>query len=108
MRSTKFFDGLCDPASVTNSQLYATMRSNYTDSNGVVSARPHVINCSWGVPAGTTAFVGSEADARTPRRSKAFSALQLMAWKEETTASRTYRQLRGLSAASCARLEAPS
>jgi subtilisin family serine protease len=65
VRSTKFFDALCDPASVTNSQLYATMRSSYTDSNGVVSGRPHVINCSWGVAAGTSAFVGSEADART-------------------------------------------
>lgn len=65
VRSTKFFDELCDPASVTNSQLYATMRSTYTDSNGVVSGRPHVINCSWGVAAGSTAFVGSEADART-------------------------------------------
>jgi hypothetical protein len=64
--NVKKFDAGCVSSGVANSTLYGHLDSDYTDSSGAVSPKPHAVNCSWGSSASIGApFVGSEADPRT-------------------------------------------
>jgi len=56
----------CCSAGTSLSTLFGHLRSSYTDGSGNVTARPHVINNSWGAfTTGQAAWTGTEANPRT-------------------------------------------
>jgi serine protease AprX len=60
----KIFDGSCSSLGVSLSAVYTQMHTNYTDGSGNLTARPHVINNSYGLSYSGTPYVGTEVGPR--------------------------------------------
>jgi hypothetical protein len=76
--NTKIFYGAgCWWGGATMSSILGAFDSAITDSNGVVTPRPHVVNHSWGT--NSWGAFGSEADCRTID-SSVYSKQQLHVW----------------------------
>jgi subtilisin family serine protease len=64
--NTKLFYGTgCWFGGASMSTIMGSFDSSYTDGSGNVTARPHVLNQSWGTDAPTGGAFGTEADCRT-------------------------------------------